>query len=58
MKLKENGLLAEVNTSNVIRLSPPLNITMEQILDCVAIIHNTFQSIANDLVIISENGQC
>lgn len=38
LQLKENGLLAKPTHGNIIRLAPPLVITEEQILECVAII--------------------
>ncbi|MGZ5211353.1 MAG: aminotransferase class III-fold pyridoxal phosphate-dependent enzyme, partial [Kaistella sp.] len=41
LKLKENGLLAKPTHGNIIRLAPPLVITEEQILECVAIIEKT-----------------
>ena len=41
LKLKENGLLAKPTHGNIIRLAPPLVITEEQLLDCVAIIEKT-----------------
>lgn len=41
LKLKENGLLAKPTHGNIIRLAPPLVITEEQILACVAIIAKT-----------------
>ncbi|SIS51158.1 ornithine--oxo-acid transaminase [Kaistella chaponensis] len=41
VKLKENGLLAKPTHGNIIRLAPPLVITEEQILECVAIIEKT-----------------
>ncbi|KIA89649.1 ornithine--oxo-acid transaminase [Kaistella jeonii] len=42
LALKENGLLAKPTHGNIIRLAPPLVITEEQILECVAIIEKTF----------------
>ena len=39
--MKENGLLAKPTHGNIIRLAPPLVITEEQILECVAIIEET-----------------
>ncbi|MBW2961349.1 ornithine--oxo-acid transaminase [Mesonia aestuariivivens] len=39
--LKENGLLAKPTHGNIIRFTPPLVITEEQIMDCVSIIKNT-----------------
>ncbi len=44
VKLKENGLLAKPTHGNIIRFAPPLVITEEQILECVAIIRNTILS--------------
>ena len=38
LKLAENGLLAKPTHGNIIRLAPPLVITKEQLLECVAII--------------------
>lgn len=38
LKLAEKGLLAKPTHGNIIRLAPPLVITEEQLLDCVAII--------------------
>ena len=39
--LKENGLLAKPTHGNIIRFAPPLVMTEEQLLDCVAIIEKT-----------------
>ncbi len=39
--LKDNGLLAKPTHGNIIRFAPPLVITKEQLMDCVAIIENT-----------------
>ena len=41
LQLKENGLLAKPTHGNIIRLAPPLVITEEQLLECVAIIEKT-----------------
>lgn len=41
LQLKENGLLAKPTHGNIIRLAPPLVITKEQLLECVAIIEKT-----------------
>lgn len=41
LNLKENGLLAKPTHGNIIRLAPPLVITVEQLLECVAIIGKT-----------------
>ena len=38
LKLAEKGLLAKPTHGNIIRLAPPLVITEEQLLDCIAII--------------------
>ncbi len=38
MKFAENGLLAKPTHGNIIRLAPPLVITKDQLLECVAII--------------------
>ena len=39
--LKENGLLAKPTHGNIIRFAPPLVMTKEQLMDCVAIIEKT-----------------
>lgn len=41
LKLKDNGLLAKPTHGDKIRFAPPLVITKEQILECVAIIHKS-----------------
>lgn len=41
LKLKDNGLLAKPTHGNIIRFSPPLVITEEQLLDCIDIIART-----------------
>ena len=41
VKLKENGLLAKPTHGNIIRWAPPLVISEEQMMDCVAIIEKT-----------------
>ncbi len=43
MKLSENGLLAKPTHGNIIRFAPPLVMTEEQLLDCVAIITTTLK---------------
>lgn len=43
VKLKENGLLAKPTHGNIIRFAPPLVITEEQLMDCVAIIEKTIR---------------
>ncbi len=42
--LKENGLLAKPTHGNIIRFTPPLVITEEQILDCFSIITKTLET--------------
>lgn len=44
MKLRDNGLLAKPTHGNIIRFAPPLVITKEQLLDCVAIITKTLKA--------------
>lgn len=41
MALKENGLLAKPTHGNIIRFAPPLVMTKEQLMECVAIIRKT-----------------
>ncbi len=41
MKLRDNGLLAKPTHGNIIRFAPPLVMTEEQLMDCVAIIEKT-----------------
>ena len=41
MALKENGLLAKPTHGNIIRFAPPLVMTEEQLLECIAIIRKT-----------------
>jgi len=41
INLKENGLLAKPTHGDKIRFAPPLNITKEQILECVQIINTS-----------------
>ena len=41
MALKENGLLAKPTHGNIIRFAPPLVMTKEQLMDCIAIIEKT-----------------
>jgi ornithine--oxo-acid transaminase len=43
MALKNNGLLAKPTHGNIIRFAPPLVMTKEQLLDCVAIITKTLK---------------
>ncbi|TQD39294.1 ornithine--oxo-acid transaminase [Haloflavibacter putidus] len=44
MALKENGLLAKPTHGNIIRFTPPLVITEEQLRDCISIITKTLDS--------------
>ena len=48
VQLKENGLLAKPTHGNIIRLAPPLVITEEQLLQCVAIIEKTIMEFKKD----------
>jgi ornithine--oxo-acid transaminase len=41
MKLRDNGLLAKPTHGNIIRFAPPLVMTEEQLMDCIAIIKKT-----------------
>ena len=41
LALKDNGLLAKPTHGNIIRFAPPLVITKEELLECVAIIEKT-----------------
>jgi ornithine--oxo-acid transaminase len=41
MSLKENGLLAKPTHGNIIRFAPPLVMTEDQLIECVAIIEKT-----------------
>jgi ornithine--oxo-acid transaminase len=41
--LKENGLLAKPTHDHIIRFAPPLVITEEQLMDCLAIIKKTIE---------------
>ena len=41
VQLKENGLLAKPTHCNIIRFAPPLVMTEEQLMECVAIIEKT-----------------
>lgn len=45
LELKENGLLAKPTHGDKIRFAPPLVITKEQILDCVAIIAKSLKKL-------------
>ena len=44
LKLRDNGLLAKPTHGNIIRFAPPLVITEEQLMDCIAIIKKTILS--------------
>ena len=48
VQLKENGLLAKPTHGNIIRLAPPLVITEEQMMECVAIIEKTIMEYKKD----------
>jgi ornithine--oxo-acid transaminase len=41
VQLKNNGLLAKPTHGNIIRFAPPLVMTEEQLMECVAIIEKT-----------------
>ncbi|MBU2940337.1 ornithine--oxo-acid transaminase [Lacinutrix sp. C3R15] len=43
LALRDNGLLAKPTHGNIIRFAPPLVMTKEQLLDCVAIIVKTLK---------------
>lgn len=43
LKLRDNGLLAKPTHGNIIRFAPPLVMTEEQLMDCVAIIYKTIR---------------
>lgn len=43
MRLADNGLLAKPTHGNIIRFAPPLVMTEEQLMDCVAIIKKTLR---------------
>ena len=45
--LKENGLLAKPTHGNIIRFAPPLVITKEQLMACIAIITKTLSAFEN-----------
>lgn len=42
--MKDNGLLAKPTHGNIIRFAPPLVITEEQLMECVAIIEHTIMN--------------
>ncbi|MNY29797.1 Ornithine aminotransferase 2 [compost metagenome] len=41
VELKNNGLLAKPTHGNIIRFAPPLVMTEDQLMECVAIIEKT-----------------
>lgn len=43
LKLRDNGLLAKPTHGNIIRFAPPLVMTKDQLLDCIAIITRTLE---------------
>jgi len=43
MALRDNGLLAKPTHGNIIRFAPPLVMTKDQLLECVAIITTTLK---------------
>ncbi|MFD0990826.1 ornithine--oxo-acid transaminase [Mariniflexile jejuense] len=47
LALRDNGLLAKPTHGNIIRFAPPLVMTEEQLLDCVAIIIKTLKQFEN-----------
>lgn len=47
VQLKENGLLAKPTHGNIIRFAPPLVMTEEQLMECVAIIEKTILEFNN-----------
>jgi len=44
LKLRDNGLLAKPTHGDIIRFAPPLVITEEQLMDCIAIVKKTILS--------------
>jgi ornithine--oxo-acid transaminase len=44
LKLRDNGLLAKPTHGDIIRFAPPLVITEEELMDCIAIIKKTILS--------------
>lgn len=44
LRLKDNGLLAKPTHDHIIRLAPPLVINENELRECCAIIHRTFES--------------
>jgi ornithine--oxo-acid transaminase len=48
MAFMRNGLLAKPTHGNIIRFAPPLVITKEQLMECVAIIEKTIEEFVVD----------
>lgn len=46
LSLKDHGLLAKPTHADIIRLTPPINITEEQLDEALGIVEDTFRSIA------------
>lgn len=44
LKMKDNGLLAKPTHGDIIRFAPPLNITEDELMDCVRIIRESILS--------------
>ena len=44
VKMKDNGVLAKPTHDHIIRFAPPLVITEEELMNCVAIIEKTVKS--------------
>ncbi len=44
LKLRDNGLLAKPTHGNIIRFAPPLVMTEDELMECIAIIKNTLSS--------------
>jgi predicted nucleic acid-binding Zn-ribbon protein len=50
MRLMENGLLAKPTHGNIIRFAPPLVMTKDELLACVAIIEKTIREVKPEVV--------
>jgi ornithine--oxo-acid transaminase len=48
MRLMENGLLAKPTHGNIIRFAPPLVMTKDELLACVAIIEKTIREFESE----------
>ncbi|MBX7180556.1 MAG: ornithine--oxo-acid transaminase [Bacteroidia bacterium] len=48
LKMAEKGLLAKPTHGNIIRFAPPLCITEEQLLECVAIIRSSLEELSGN----------